>query len=245
MTDHPPSAPKTAGWRDHPSSAGWRDHPRYPDPLIETLDPRFEPYRIFSAAVERLHTGSRWAEGPVWFGDGRYLLWSDIPNNRILKWEEETGAVSVFRKPTDFANGMVKKYDLQITTDHFIESFAQWPKGLYEGAGELVADVNPSIRMGCFSNTNDIHWSNPFNQSVHDLFDLHFLSHEIGHVKPDASAFQYVIDELKCAPEAIFFVDDNIINVDAARACGFDAHVTKGPDETRQVLSDHGLLKAA
>jgi gluconolactonase len=86
-------------------TAGWRNHPRYPDPAIQTLDERFEPYRIFSAAVERLYTGCRWSEGPVWFGDGRYLLWSDIPNNRILKWEEETGAVSAYRRPSDFANG--------------------------------------------------------------------------------------------------------------------------------------------
>src|ERR687891_2224658 len=91
--------------QDTPLSAGWRDLPRYPDPAVEILDERFAPYRIFSAAVERLYTGCRWAEGPVWFGDGRYLLWSDIPNNRILKWEEETGAVSVFRRPTNFANG--------------------------------------------------------------------------------------------------------------------------------------------
>ncbi len=53
------------------------------------------------SAVERLTTGLRWAEGPVWFGDGRYLLCSDIPNQRILKWEEETGAVSIFRKPSN------------------------------------------------------------------------------------------------------------------------------------------------
>jgi len=90
---------------DHPLSAGWRDHPRYPDAAIEVLDRRFEKYRIFSAAVERLYTGCRWAEGPVWFGDGRYLLWSDIPNDRILKWEEETGSVSVFRRPSNYANG--------------------------------------------------------------------------------------------------------------------------------------------
>ncbi len=89
----------------HAKTAGWRDHPRYPDPLIETLDARFDALRVGSAAVERLYTGCRWSEGPVWFGDGRYLLWSDIPNNRILKWEEETGAVSVFRKPSDFSNG--------------------------------------------------------------------------------------------------------------------------------------------
>ncbi|RKQ73460.1 SMP-30/gluconolactonase/LRE family protein [Oceanibaculum indicum] len=104
---------------DTPLSAGWRDHPRYPDPAIHTLDPRFEKYRIFSAAVERLHTGCRWSEGPVWFGDGRYLLWSDIPNNRILKWEEETGQVSTYRRPTDFANGHTRdRQGRLITCEH-------------------------------------------------------------------------------------------------------------------------------
>ena len=93
---------------DQPTTAGWREYPRYPDPAIETLDPRFDQYRVFSAAVERLHTGCRWSEGPVWFGDGRYLLWSDIPNNRILKWEEETAKVSVYRKPSNFANGATR-----------------------------------------------------------------------------------------------------------------------------------------
>lgn len=88
-----------------PKTAGWRDHPRYPDPSIEALDPRFQQYMIFSAAVERLYTGCRWSEGPVYFADGRYLLWSDIPNNRTLRWEEETGRVSVFRKPSNYANG--------------------------------------------------------------------------------------------------------------------------------------------
>jgi gluconolactonase len=83
----------------------WQPSQRYPDPAIEILDPAFLKYRIFSAAVERLATGCRWSEGPVWFGDGRYLLWSDIPNDRILKWEEETGAVSIFRKPSNHANG--------------------------------------------------------------------------------------------------------------------------------------------
>ena len=85
--------------------AGWRPATRYPDPAIHALDPRFEKYWVKLAAVERLATGLRWAEGPVWFGDGRTLLWSDIPNNRIMKWEEETGAVGIFRKPSNFANG--------------------------------------------------------------------------------------------------------------------------------------------
>ncbi len=100
----------------HPLSAGWREHPRYPDPAIESLDERFDAYRIFSAAVERLYTGCRWAEGPVWFGDGRYLLWSDIPNNRILKWEEETGRVSIYRRPSDFGNGNTRDRQGRLVT---------------------------------------------------------------------------------------------------------------------------------
>ncbi|MCG6884412.1 MAG: SMP-30/gluconolactonase/LRE family protein [Silicimonas sp.] len=84
---------------------GWRPAPRYPDPSVISLDPRFDKLRLNLAGVERLFTGCRWAEGPVWFGDGRYLLWSDIPNNRILRWDEETGQVAPYRQPSNFANG--------------------------------------------------------------------------------------------------------------------------------------------
>jgi gluconolactonase len=88
------------------SGSRWDGAPvRYPDPAVRVLDPRFERYRIDSAAVERIATGYRWAEGPVWFGDQRALLWSDIPNNRMMRWDEQAGTVTVFRSPSDFANG--------------------------------------------------------------------------------------------------------------------------------------------
>ena len=87
------------------ASGGWRPATYYPDPAVIVLDPRFEAIRIKTAAVERLATGCRWAEGPVWFGDARCLLWSDIPNDRILRWDEETGAVTPYRRPSNFANG--------------------------------------------------------------------------------------------------------------------------------------------
>jgi gluconolactonase len=77
----------------------------YPDPAVEVIDPRFAKYKVGNAAVERLYTGARWAEGPVWFADGRYLLFSDIPNNRMLRWLEDTGEVSVFRTPSNYSNG--------------------------------------------------------------------------------------------------------------------------------------------
>src|SRR5438105_15919400 len=99
-----------------PPSAGCRAATYYPDPAIRALDPRFEKYWLKLSAVERLTTGLRWAEGPVWFGDGRYLLCSDIPNQRILKWEEETGAVSIFRKPSNFANGNTRDRQGRLVT---------------------------------------------------------------------------------------------------------------------------------
>ena len=97
-------------------AAGWRQATHYPDPAIHAIDPRFEKYWLKLSCVERLATGLRWAEGPVWFGDGRYLLCSDIPNQRILRWEEETGAVSIFRKPSNFANGNTRDRQGRLVT---------------------------------------------------------------------------------------------------------------------------------
>lgn len=88
----------------------------YPDPAIEVLDPRFNKYRLSLAAVERLWTGGRWLEGPVWFGDGRYLVFSDIPNNRMLCWSEETGAVTVFRRSSNYSNGNTRDRQGRLVT---------------------------------------------------------------------------------------------------------------------------------
>src|SRR5579863_2635674 len=91
----------------------------YPDPAVEIVDPRFAKYAVGNAAVERLYTGARWAEGPVWFGDGRYLLFSDIPNNRMLRWSEDTGEVSVFRSPSNYSNGNFRdRQGRLITCEH-------------------------------------------------------------------------------------------------------------------------------
>ncbi len=94
----------------------WEPNLRYPDDAVEVLDASFAKYRLPLASVERLATGCRWAEGPVWFGDGRFLLWSDIPNNRIVKWEEETGAVSLFRKPSNNSNGNTRDRQGRLVT---------------------------------------------------------------------------------------------------------------------------------
>ncbi|MCF3945353.1 MULTISPECIES: SMP-30/gluconolactonase/LRE family protein [Acidiphilium] len=94
----------------------WQQAERYPDPAIEILQPSFAKYRLFSASVERLASGMRWAEGPVWFGDGRYLLWSDIPNDRMMRWDEASGQVCVFRQPSGYANGNTRDREGRLVT---------------------------------------------------------------------------------------------------------------------------------
>src|SRR5262245_28296942 len=74
----------------------------YPDPGVEVLDKRFAPYKLGNASIERLAVGFRWTEGPVYMRDWGCLLFSDIPNNRLMRWTEESGAVSVYRQPSNF-----------------------------------------------------------------------------------------------------------------------------------------------
>ena len=94
---------------------------RYPDPAIEVIDEeRFGPFKIGNSAVERLWTGARWTEGPVYFGDGRYLLFSDIPNNRIMRWDETTGQTSIFRQPSNNSNGHTRdRQGRLVSCEHF------------------------------------------------------------------------------------------------------------------------------
>ncbi|MBI5716391.1 MAG: SMP-30/gluconolactonase/LRE family protein [Burkholderiales bacterium] len=72
---------------------------------FEILDPRFERLALGNVHLEKLATGFRWAEGPAWLAAGRYLVWSDIPNNRVMRWDETDGSVSVFQQPSLNANG--------------------------------------------------------------------------------------------------------------------------------------------
>jgi gluconolactonase len=92
---------------------------RYPDPSVVVLDKQFSKYHLTSAAVERVCTGFRWAEGPAWNGAGNYLMWSDIPNNRQMRWLEEDGHVAEFRKPSNYSNGNTFDWQgRQISCEH-------------------------------------------------------------------------------------------------------------------------------
>ena len=101
-----------------PATSWQRDRTivRYPDPAIEVIDDRFRSLLVWNDLVERLWTGGRWLEGPVWFGDARSLLFSDIPNDRMLRWDEATGAVTTFRQPSHQSNGNTRDRQGRLVT---------------------------------------------------------------------------------------------------------------------------------
>jgi gluconolactonase len=125
----------TAAARDYGKNA---PPARYPDPDIVVLDKRFEKYKIGNAAIERLYTGLRWAEGPAWDGVGRYLVWSDIPNNVQMRWLNEDGHVSIFRNPSQYSNGNTFDWQgRQISFEHGSRSVARYE---HDGKRTVLAD---------------------------------------------------------------------------------------------------------
>jgi gluconolactonase len=129
----------------------WQQSERYPDPAVQILHPSFAKYRVTLAAVERLATGFRWSEGPVWFGDGRYLLWSDIPNNRIMRWDEETGAATIFRKPSNNANGNTRdRQGRLVTCEHDARRVTRTE---YDGSITVILDGFEGKRL---NSPNDV-----------------------------------------------------------------------------------------
>lgn len=129
----------------------WTPASRYPDPAVQVLDDSFAKLRLRLAAVERLATGFRWAEGPVWFGDQRCLIWSDIPNNRMMRWDEQTSAVTTFRQPSSHANGNTRdRQGRLVTCEHETRRITRTE---YDGSITVLADRFEGKR---FNSPNDI-----------------------------------------------------------------------------------------
>ncbi len=118
---------------------------------FEVIDPAFEACFVGHARVERLWTGARWSEGPVWFAAGRYLLWSDIPNNRMMRWDETDGSVSVFRAPSNNTNGhTVDRQGRLVSCEHLGRRVTRTE---HDGAITVLADSFEGKRL---NSPNDV-----------------------------------------------------------------------------------------
>ncbi len=111
---------------------------RYPDPDVVVLDPRFAKIKIGNSPIKRLHTGMLWAEGPAWNGVGKFLVWSDIPNDVQLRWIEDDGHVSIMRHPAGNSNGNTfDREGRQISCEHGNRRVVRYE---YDGKTTVLAD---------------------------------------------------------------------------------------------------------
>ena len=132
-------------------SGQWVTSLRYPDPLITVLDPRFKQYHLPLTSVEQLYTGTRWSEGPVWFGDTRSLIWSDVPGDCMYRWDEETGNVTPFRKPSNNSNGNTRdRQGRLVTCEHLTRRVVRTE---YDGAITVICDQFEGKRL---NSPNDV-----------------------------------------------------------------------------------------
>jgi gluconolactonase len=114
-----------------------RDPVRYPDPDVIALDKRFDRYKLGNAAIQRLHTGMAWAEGPAWSAVGRYLVWSDVPNDVQLRRLDDDGHVSVFRRPSGNSNGNTFDFEgRQVACEHALRRVVRYE---HDGATTVLA----------------------------------------------------------------------------------------------------------
>jgi len=111
----------------------------YPDPDVLTVDPAFNGLRLGNTPIQRLWTGALWSEGPAWSSQGRYLVWSDIPNNRQLRWLEDDGRVSVFRSPSNNSNGNTFDFQgRQLSCEHLLRRVVRYE---HDGTVTVIADA--------------------------------------------------------------------------------------------------------
>lgn len=174
------------------------------------------------------------------------LLGSQQTHDKIYKnWmaspaviRHETGQIS----SDEFAIQVVQDLNIDLTPDAFMENFATWIVGVFPNTFDLLNAIPSTISIAALSNTSAAHWKHVEATGLTNKLDHLFLSHEIGHLKPDYQAFQAAVDGLKLPAQEIIFFDDNIDNVAAANAFGLKAHQALNPEQARQVLKQYKLI---
>jgi gluconolactonase len=150
LAAQPPSPPPPPPFQPRDFSPGAPPVP-YPDPDVVVVHPSFAALRVFNAPVQRIWTGGLWCEGPAWCGQGRYLVWSDIPNNRQLRWIEDEGRVSVFRQPSGNSNGNTFDFQgRQLSCEHLNRRVVRYE---HDGSVTVIAD---SFEGKALNSPNDV-----------------------------------------------------------------------------------------
>ncbi|MGH8260159.1 MAG: HAD family hydrolase, partial [Steroidobacteraceae bacterium] len=164
-----------------------------------------------------------------------WRLWFGSPSVRAF----ESGRIGA----DEFAAGLLEELGLGMPVRAFLDAFVTWPVRLYPGTLELLESIPRTYRRAVLSNTNALHWPRVIDElGLGAAFEQCFASHLIGKIKPDREAFEHAVRGLRCDPARILFLDDNLVNVEAARALGMRAVLVRGLEEARRALEKRGIL---
>ena len=203
---------------------------RYPDPRVEKLDKRFP--KQGNAAIERIATGFRWAEGPVYFRDGGFLVWSDIPNNRMMRWLESDGHVGVFRAPSNYSNGNTR--DLQgrlVTCEHDSRRVTRTE---YDGTITVVCDGYAGSKLNApndvvVASDGAIWFSDPgygIDGEYEGHKDVFELGSNVYRIDPSRGEATVVADDFVRPNGLAFSPDEKLLYiVDSGATHGGPAHI--------------------
>ncbi|MGD1882375.1 MAG: SMP-30/gluconolactonase/LRE family protein [Paracoccaceae bacterium] len=192
--------------------------------FFETIDPIFDSYVLGNAPVKQLATGFDWVEGPVWFGDANCLLFSDIPNNRIMRWSPDTG-ISTYRAPSNFANGHTRDLEGRlISCEHGTRRVSRTE---HDGTITVIADSFEGKRL---NSPNDVVvksdgsiWFTDPHYGIMTNYEGHKSEQELPcnlyRVDPHTSAISVMVSDGNC-PNGLAF----------------------SPDETRLYMADTGRM---
>ncbi|SMF38722.1 putative hydrolase of the HAD superfamily [Alteromonadaceae bacterium Bs31] len=153
--------------------------------------------------------------------------------------EYETGRMSA----DQFLKKIIEEQGLTISIDEFRKVFSAWPKNTYEGVESLLLELKQTFTLAFYSNTCDLHLPRLMDElNLAAYFDQTFASYEIGFQKPALDGFEYVVNQMAFTADSILFVDDNLINVQAALKAGLRARQVRGFNELMMVLGEEGLI---
>jgi HAD superfamily hydrolase (TIGR01509 family) len=151
----------------------------------------------------------------------------------------ETGKITSF----EFADRIVREFQLSVKPDKFIEEFSYFPRGLYHGVEEFLEKLSEKYSIATLSNTNEIHWNRLCKENNFEkLVTNNFLSFRTGYMKPDKEAYLKVVEELNCSADKIIFFDDSRINVEVAREIGMNSILVNGFDDLKKKIIELGIL---
>jgi glucose-1-phosphatase len=171
------------------------------------------------------------------------LLPSELDRDEIMERWLRSPSVKQFERgrisAEAFARQFIEEWRLELEPAAFIDSFAAWVTGWFNGAQALVQALRARHHVACLSNTNAVHWARL--AEVVASFDSCFASHLMGTLKPETEAFEHVLVELHVPADAIHFFDDLGPNVDAARAVGMNAFQVAGFADIEPILRTNGL----